>query len=234
MGKRIIQQKRGKGSPTYRNDNFRSPGSVRLDKNKGHAEIVDIMHSNAHTAPLFVIAYEDGSFGLTVAGEGLRVGDILEIGDEADFKIGSAMKLKDIPEGTPVYNVELVPGDGGKFVRSSGAAARVVGKSTTKVTLKLPSKKTKEFNPNCIATIGLVAGSGRVDKPFLKAGNKFKAVKNTGKYWPVVSGASMNAVDHPFGCKRSSRKGRPTIAPKNAPPGRKVGMVRPRHTGRNK
>ena len=58
--------------------------------------------------------------------------------------------------------------------------------------------------------------------------------KIKGKYWPIVSGASMNAVDHPFGNKRSSRKGRSTIAPKNAPPGRKVGMIKPRQTGRNK
>jgi len=234
MGKNLIQQKRGKGSPTYRNDNFRSPGSVKLEKNSGNAEIIDIIHSNAHTAPLFVLSYEDGSFGLSVAGEGLKVGDLLEIGDEAPYKIGSSLKLRDIPEGTPVYNIELVPGDGGKFVRSSGVAARVVGKSSSKVTLKLPSKKTKDFHPECVATIGLVAGSGRVDKPFMKAGNKFKAMKASSKYWPSVSGASMNAVDHPFGCKRSSRKGRPTIAPKNAPPGRKVGMIRPKHTGRNK
>ena len=68
----------------------------------------------------------------------------------------------------------------------------------------------------------------------MKAGIKFKAMKAKGKYWPIVSAASMNAVDHPLGGARSSRKGRPTIAPRNAPPGRKVGMIRPRHTGRNR
>jgi len=127
-----------------------------------------------------------------------------------------------------------VPGDGGKLVKTSGGVARIVSKSLKKVIVKLPSKKQKEFHPKCNATIGVIAGSGRVDKPFLKAGNKFKAMKAKGKYWPIVSGASMNAVDHPLGGARSSRKGRPTIAPRNAPPGRKVGMIRPRKTGRGR
>jgi len=150
------------------------------------------------------------------------------------IKTGNTLPLTKIPTGVVIYNIEGRPGDGGKFARTSGSSARIVAKSTKRIIVQLSSKKQKEFHKECMATIGVAAGAGRTDKPFLKAGNKFRYMKAKGKYWPIVSGASMNAVDHPLGGARSSRKGRPTIAPKNAPPGRKVGMIRPRQTGRNK
>jgi large subunit ribosomal protein L2 len=131
-----------------------------------------------------------------------------------------------------VFNIEAMPGDGGKFVRGSGTAARIASKRPDSITLILPSKKQREFNPNCRAIMGTVAGGGRLEKPFMKAGNMFKQMKSKNRYWPKVTGAAMNALSHPFGGKRTSRKGRPTIAPKNAPPGRMVGMIRPRKTGR--
>ena len=77
-------------------------------------------------------------------------------------------------------------------------------------------------------------GNVRLDKPFLTAGRKFFKMKATNKLWPRSSGAKMNAVDHPFGNKRSSRKSKARVAPKNAPPGRKAGMIRARRTGRKK
>ena len=82
--------------------------------------------------------------------------------------------------------------------------------------------------------IGVVAGGGRVEKPFLKAGKKFFAMKAKNKYWPKVSASAMNAVAHPFGNKRTLRKSKAKPAPKNAPPGRLVGAIRPRRTGRRK
>jgi len=144
------------------------------------------------------------------------------------------LPLNLIPEGVIIYNIESVPGDGGRFVRASGVGARIISKTSKKIVVELPSKKKKEFHPNCRATIGNVAGSGRVEKPFFKAGRKFYAMRAKNKLWPIVSGGAMNAVDHPFGNKRSSRKAKAKPVPKNAPPGRKVGMLRPRHTGRNK
>jgi len=133
-----------------------------------------------------------------------------------------------------IYNIESNPGDGGKLVRSSGTFARVVSQLKNKVVVQLPSKKTKEFNPDCRAIIGSVAGSGRLEKPLLKAGTRHHKMKARNKLYPITSGVSMNAVDHPFGGSKSSHKGRPTTARKNAPPGRKVGMVRARKTGRGK
>ena len=144
------------------------------------------------------------------------------------------MHLKDIPEGTLIFNIESKPGDGGKFVRASGTNAKVLAQSGKETVVLLPSKKKKTFLNQCRATIGIVAGAGRPEKPFLRAGTKKLKMKQKNKIWPVVSGAAMNAIDHPFGGKRSSRKGRPTIAPKYAPPGRKVGMLKPRRTGRRK
>jgi len=233
MGKSLTSQKRGKGSPTYRVNSFKYAGETsHLLSSKG--EIVDIIKSVSHTAPLLLIKYKDENQNLVVAPEGVKVGDILEKGDAVEIKIGNTLPLGKIPEGTFIFNIESTPGDGGKMVRSSGGTAKILAKTKNKVVVKLPSNKQKEFNPKCLAMIGLIAGSGRPEKPFLKAGNKFKLMKAKGKYWPIVSAAAMNAVDHPYGGSRSSRKGRPTIASRNAPPGRKVGMIRPRHTGRNK
>jgi len=233
MGKNLIQQKRGKGSPTYRRHSFRSPGEAKL-QGRGSATVLGFTHSRLHTAPLAVVKYEDGADGLVIATEGIRAGQRIVIGDDAPLALGNALPLKSLPEGSLIFNIESRPGDGGKFVRASGGVARIVGKTPTAVLVQLPSKKRKAFHPECKAMLGVVAGGGRPEKPFLKAGTKFHWAKAKNKYWPSVSGAAMNAVDHPLGGKRSSRKGRPTIAPKNAPPGRKVGMIRPRHVGRNK
>lgn len=233
MGKNLTQQKRGKGSPTYKATTFRAVGDVKL-LNKKEAKILDLIRSSFTSAPLAVVEYADSTRGLIIATEGMKVNDKITIGEGAELKHGNALKLKDIPEGVIICSIESVPGDGGKFVRSSGASAKVFARTTDGVIVQFSSKKQKKFHPECLALVGTVAGGGRVEKPFLKAGNKFKAMKAKNKYWPIVSGASMNAVDHPLGGKRSSRKGRPTIVPKNAPPGRKVGMLRPRSTGRTK
>lgn len=233
MGKNLTQQKRGKGSPTYKSVTFRGPGDAKLLK-KNSALIVDLIQSAYHNAPLAVLIYDNKEKGLTIATEGMKVGDTFTIGNPDNLSHGNAMFLKDIPEGVSICNIENAPGDGGQFLRASGAFGKVFSKTKDGVRVQLRSKKFKTFNDNCLAMIGTVAGGGRKDKPFLKAGNKFKAMKSKNKYWPIVSAASMNAVDHPLGGARSSRKGRPTIAPKNAPPGRKVGMIRPRNTGRAK
>lgn len=233
MGKNLIQQKRGKGSPTYKRHSFRSPGVAKARKN-GTATITEFVHSNLHTAPLARIQYEDGERGLIIASEGLQVGQQVTIGNEASLELGNTIPLRELPEGSIIYNIEAQPGDGGKFVRAGGGVARIVAKTNTGIIVQLPSKKQKTFHPNCSATLGVVAGGGRLEKPLVKAGTMFHRAKARNKVWPKVSGTAMNAVDHPLGGKRTGRKGRPTIAPKNAPPGRKVGMLRPRHTGRNK
>ena len=245
MGKNLTVQKRGKGSPVYKRSSFSYKGEARMGKN-GTAVVEGFISCKAHSAPLAVARYDDNNTSLLIAPEGMRNGQLITIGG-SDLKPGNICELKNIPEGTAVFNIERVPGDGGKFVRASGISAKVIARTQTKVTIQLPSKKSKDFNPNCRACIGVVAGGGfrihppdkkkgggRPEKPFYKAGRKFYAMKAKGIYWPSVSGNSMNAVDHPFGGSTSNQKGRPTIAPKNAPPGKRVGMIRPRQTGRKK
>jgi len=232
MGKRIIQQRRGRGSPTYRSPSFRFLGEAKHVSVPTMGRVTDLVHCGGHSAPLMEVSYLTGEKGLSIAPDGIKVGDEISIGSQAELREGNVLPLSHIPEGTLIHNVELRPGDGGKIVRCSGTFAKVVSKSENAITVLLPSKKEKLFLPECRASVGMVAGSGRPEKPFLKAGTKFmkQAVRN--KLYPIVCGISMNAVDHPFGGKCSHIKGRPTQSPRGAPPGRKVGKIAPRRTGR--
>ncbi len=237
MGKNLIQQARGKGSRRYRSPSFRYKGSSAqrsLEQETLVGWIVDFVDCPGHSAPLAQVEFSDGELSLVVAPEGMKVGDEISVGAEAEAVKGNTLPLSKIPEGAFVHNLEQNPGDGGKFVRASGVFAKVASQMPGHVSVVLPSKKVKKFNPECRATMGVVAGGGRPEKPFVKAGLKYKAKKAKNKLYPIVSGTAQNAVDHPMGNSRSSRKSRNRPAPKNAPPGRNVGMIRPKHTGRNK
>ena len=170
---------------------------------------------------------------LCIASEGIKVGDVLE-SCGSDLALGNVLLLKDIPEGTNIFNIEGIPGDGGKFIRSSGGSARILMNTESKIVVQFPSRKTRNFSPLCKATIGVVAGGGRTEKPLVKAGNNYYKHKAKNKLYPSVSGGAMNAVDHPFGNKRTARKAKAKPTSKNAPPGRKVGAVGARRTGRKK
>lgn len=243
MGKRIIQQRRGRGTSTYRAHGFRFAGKTSYnfyDKGgKIEGEVIDFVHSKGHSAPLMKVRYDNGKEALIPAFEGCYVGKRIVINQEDkvnknEISNGNAYMLKNLPEGSQIYNIELTPGDSGKIVKSAGSFATVVSHLKGFVKVLLPSKKEKLINENCRAFLGQIGGAGRREKPFLKAGAKFMAMKKKNKLYPKVSGVAMSTVDHPFGGTRSLRKGRPTVAPHNAPPGRKVGMIRARHTGRNK
>ena len=233
MGKNLIQQRRGKGSGRFRARSFAGAGEASL-KVKGAYTVVDLIHCPAHSAPLARVKYDDNTMGLIIAAEGVFVGQEYPMGETVPVAYGNVLPLKAIPEGTPVFNIENKPGDGGKFVKSSGGSAKLVSRGESTVTIKLPSKRTKTFHPECRAIIGIAAGGGRTEKPFLKAGKKHHATKARNKYYPIVSGSAMNAVAHPFGNKRSARKSKATPTSKNAPPGRKVGAIGARRTGRKR
>ena len=234
MGKRIISQRRGKGSARYRapSHNYFAKAS-HLSSHDGSikGKIIDLIHSSLHSSPLMKVEYENKKVVFSPAPAGIRVGEEIVSGSK-ESKKGNTLFLKDIEEGTFVHNIESQPGDGGKFVRSSGGAARVVAKYENKVFVVMPSKRKKTFSPLCRATVGVVAGSGRKEKPFVKAGNKYYKMKARNKLYPRTEGVKMNAVDHPYGNSRSSNKGHPTIARRFAPPGAKVGKIRPRRTGK--
>ncbi len=236
MGKNLIQQKRGKGSPTYRAPSFRYKGKATYG-NYGNqvlsGKVLDLIHCPGHSAPLMAVKYDNGEDVLLQAPEGIRVGDTVNNGEKR-IAPGNVLVLKDIPEGTAIYNVEGNPGDGGKFCRSGGTFAKIIGKMKNKVILLLPSKKEKEFNEGCRATVGVIAGSGRTEKPFLKAGFKYYAMKSRNRFWPRSSGLAMNAVSHPFGGSSTHSKGNASTVSRDAPPGAKVGKIAARRTGRKK
>ena len=118
-------------------------------------------------------------------------------------------------------------------MRTAGTYAVVNKKEQNKVIIVMPSKKEKIFNENCRATIGMVAGHGIKEKPIVKAGSKYYKMKAKSKLWPRTSAVKMNVVDHPFGSGRGKRI-KKKIAKRNSPPGKKVGLLKPKKTGRKK
>lgn len=237
MGKLIIAQRRGKGSSRYRAHSFNFAGEARHPTQSTEQKvgtIVDFIKCPAHTAPLARIQFPDNELCLMLAAEGQKVGDVITAGAASTLSTGNVLELSDIPEGALVYNIESQPGDGGKFIRASGAFGRVVSKSASGIVVRLPSKQTRIFHSKCRAAIGVIAGGGRIEKPLMKAGRKHFKFKARNHLYPKTSASKMNAVDHPYGNKRSSRKSKAMPAPRNAPPGRKVGMIAARRTGRKK
>ncbi len=229
MGKNLRQQRRGRGAPVYRYPSHRHLGNVgytNMPSDKSGI-IVDIIHAPGRYTPLAVIDFS-GEKRLTIASEGAFVGQIIN----NDSSSGNMIKLRNVSEGSKIYNIELTPGDGGRLCRSSGAFATLVSKESGKCSVLLPSKQKKVLLPDCLATVGTAASSGRVEKPFRKAGTRFYMMRARGKQYPHVSGVSMNAVDHPFGGQ--TRPGRSKNVSRHAPPGQKVGSISPRRTGRRK
>lgn len=234
MGKRLTVQRRGKGSPVFLSPSHTWLGEakhVSMKTNNAKGTITALLYGRGHTAPVMTVQWESGEKQFTIAPEGVRVGATVEIGTE-NRDVGSTIPLKNISEGTLVYNIESIPGDGGRFARSGGVFAKILGRQGESISVMLPSKKERLFDQNCRATIGIVAGGGRTEKPLLKAGTQFFKLRSHAKLWPVVAGQSQNAVEHPHGGARSSKKNKPDIARRFAPPGAKIGKIRPRRTGR--
>ena len=236
MGKRIISQNRGRGGPTYRAPShkykaeLKHPGNIN-ETIKG--EIIDIEHDPARHAPIAKVELEDGKKIYMLITEGMGVSEKIAWGPGAGISNGNTLSLKDIPVGAYVCNVEARPNDGGKFIRASGVQAQVIGKSDDgRVGIKMPSGKNKWFNEDCRATIGIVAGGGRSEKPFVKAGKKYHKVKSQAQKWPRVKGVCMNVIDHPFGGGGHQHCGRPKTVARGTSPGRKVGHIAARQTGR--
>ncbi|MFH1823393.1 MAG: 50S ribosomal protein L2 [archaeon] len=234
MGKRIIQQARGKGSSRYRvrnlafNYEFKYP---RL-KETGDAQIIKLFDAVGYSAPLAKIKFKDRIY-FNLAAKNIFEGQMIKIGTE-EVAPGNITEIKKVPLGTEIFNIEAFPGGNGKFVRAGGGAARITKKDSKTITIQFPSKKTKEIHPEARVTIGKVAAGGRVDKPMLKAGKKSHMVRaKGGKVYPRTSAVKFNAVDHPFGSGRGKRI-KSKIAQRNAPPGQKVGLLRPRRTGKRK
>lgn len=236
MGHRLISQNRGRGTPTYRAPSHKFKAALKhpyVDmKDTLYGTVTEVTHDPARSAPIVKVAFENGEERLILAPEGIAIGQKIACGISAEIKPGNILPLSEIPEGVPVCNIESKPGDGGQFARASGVYATLVSHDRKKTVLKMPSGVLKWFSPKCRATIGIVAGGGRIDKPFLKAGKVYHKMKTRAAKYPRVSGVAMNAVDHPFGGGNRKHPGKPTTVSRNAPPGRKVGQIAARRTGK--
>jgi len=240
MGKRLITQRRGRGTTTYRAPSHRYKGALKYrsmdDQEKEgvvYGVVKDLIDCPGHRAPLALVKYEKEEAFIS-APLGMKVKDVVASGVSAPAQIGNTLPMNNIPEGTFIYNIEIRPGDGGKLVRSAGNFAKIVGKTGDQITVILPSKKQKKMNGRCRATIGVIAGGGSMEKPLLKAGAKMHAMRAKNKLYPKTSGVAMNAVDHPFGSGRGRHAGKPKTAPRWAPAGRNVGLIKARRTGKKK
>ncbi|MDP6612951.1 MAG: 50S ribosomal protein L2 [Candidatus Hydrothermarchaeota archaeon] len=237
MGKPITVQRRGKGSSTYRAPSHRYLSQAKYRRCPKEEDgtvkgvVIDIVHNPGGSAPLLKIKYEDGKTGYLLAQEGVMVGDELAFGDGAGVSQGNVLSISRIPEGTPINNIELLPGDGGKIIRSSGSYGLLITHDVGKSMVQMPSGELKTIDSRCRATIGVVAGGGRRDKPLLKAGKMYHKLKPKAKYWPIVRKVRMNPVSHPHG-GASGHPGKPTTVSRNTPPGRKVGLIAARRTGK--
>ena len=235
MGKKLIQQRRGRTKGRYSAPTHRSRGEIKYlpGKIKRAGIVEDIIHDPGHTAPLASVRLEDNKKILTLAPEGIKVGDEIKYSDnKGKIKIGNVLPVGKIDEGFPIHNIEVSPGDGGKLVRAGGNHATVVSHNSGKTVIRLPSGKFKTIQSLCRATMGVLAGGGRKDKPFLKAGKKYHAFRTRGKQYPVVRGVAMNSVAHPHGGGGHQHVGKPYTVKRGASPGRKVGSIAARRTGR--
>jgi large subunit ribosomal protein L2 len=237
MGRLLTNQKRGKGSPAYRTPGHRFIAKVTYPEfgKDTRGQIVGFALDPAHSTPLAHVITEDGNELALLAAEGLAVNDEIRLGYEAEQGIGNVSSLGALPDGTPVFNVEIRPRDGGKLLRATGATGTIImhdeDTSLVKIKLGTSSKRILNLSPECRVTVGVAAGGGRKEKPFKKAGNKVKAMKARNKYYPKVRGSAMNACSHPHGGKSI---GKPSTVGKDTPPGRRVGHVAARQTGRKK
>ena len=240
MGKLLKQQRRGKGSVSYRAPSHRYKNELaylRYDdlerSGARRGQVVDFIDDPARGAILMDVLFEDGIKNAFLAPEGAFLGQEIFTGSKAKMGVGNVLPLSRLPDGAPVYNIEMAPGDGGKLVRTAGSYASVVSHEKGFVYVKMPSKHTLILQETCRATLGVVCGGGRLEMPLMKAGTNFYKKHAQNRKWPVNRGVHMSAYTHPFGGKQH-HKGRGSATSRNAPPGRKVGHIAARSTGRKK
>ncbi|MCX6749877.1 MAG: 50S ribosomal protein L2 [Candidatus Pacearchaeota archaeon] len=231
MGKRIIQQARGHGSSTYRAKPTAFVYKIKYPRVlEGEGTVIKLLNSTAHSAPLAKILYNQGVFYIPTF-KGMVEGQ--KISFKEGIQPGNILPLGKIPIKTEIYCIESHPGDGGKFIKAGGNAATVTRVIGDKILVMLPSKKEKSFNGKCRAVIGKIAGHGRLEKPIIKAGKMHYIRKSRNKFWPRTSAVKVNVIDHPFGSGRGKNI-KSKIAKRNAPAGKRVGLIRPRRTGKMK
>ncbi|HXZ32308.1 MAG TPA: 50S ribosomal protein L2 [Terriglobales bacterium] len=166
----------------------------KRDKTGIAASVISIEYDPNRSARIALLAYADGEKRYILQPSGLKVGQKVVSGPEADILVGNALPLRNIPPGTTIHNLELKPGKGAQMVRSAGGAAQLVAKEGDYALVKLPSGETRKVDQNCLATIGQVGNVDHENVTIGKAGRSRWLGKR-----PHNRGVSMNPVDHPHG-----------------------------------
>lgn len=188
QGRITIRHRGGGAKRKYRIIDF------KRDKDGIPGRVASIEYDPNRTSNIALINYVDGEKRYILAPHNLKVGDMIESGEQSDIKIGNCLKLKDMPVGTTVHNIELQPGKGGQLVRSAGASAQLMAKEGLFAQLKLPSGEFRLIRVECRATIGQV---GNISHELITIGKAGKT-RHLG-FRPAVRGSAMNPVDHPHG-----------------------------------
>jgi len=244
MGRIIRGQRKGRGG-VFKAKTKHRKGAARLrvlDYAERHGYVKglvkDIIHDPGRGAPLAKVVFRDSyryrlNKELMVAVEGLYAGQFVYCGRNAQLAVGNCLPIGKMPEGTVCSMVEDKYADRGTLARASGTSCIVVGHSEDgkKSMVKLPSGTRKRLPAGSRAVVGVIAGGGRIDKPMLKAGNAFHKYKKKRNCWPKVRGVAMNPVEHPHGGGNHQHVGHPTTQARDAPAGKKVGLIAARRTG---
>jgi len=188
QGKITVRHQGGGHKRKYRIIDF------KRNKDGIPGRVATIEYDPNRTSYIALINYLDGEKRYIIAPKGLKVGDEIRSGADADIKVGNALPLENIPVGTVIHNIELKPGKGGQLVRAAGTEAQLLGKEDKYVTIRLASGEIRRVLKQCRATIGSV---GNQDHELINIGKAGRS-RNMGRR-PVVRGVVMNPVDHPHG-----------------------------------
>ncbi len=190
----------------------------KRDKAGVPAVIASIEYDPNRSANIALVHYKDGEKRYIIMPDGMKIGDEVLTGPDAEIKVGNAMTLNVIPLGTVIHNIELNPGQGGKLVRSAGSSAQVIAKDERYVQVKLASGEVRRLRRECMATIGQVSNPDHENIAHGKAGRSRWVGKR-----PTVRGVAMNPIDHPLGGgEGKSSGGRPPCSPWGKPEGTKT------------
>lgn len=158
------------------------------------AKVISIEYDPNRTCDIALLEYEDKEKNYIIAPDGLSIGEEIISAEKADLKTGNRMKLKNIPVGTIVHNIELMPGHGGKLARSAGSGAQVMAHEGKYTNLKMPSTEIRKVPMECFASVGQLGNPEHRFHKIGKAGaNRRRGIR------PTVRGSAMNPVDHPHG-----------------------------------
>jgi large subunit ribosomal protein L2 len=166
----------------------------KRDKVGVPGKVASIEYDPGRTARIALINYRDGEKRYIISPLGLKVGDTIQSGPDAEVKTGNTLPLQNMPNGTVIHNIELTPGRGGQIVRSAGGSAQLMAKEGDYTLLRLPSGEMRRVLSRCMATVGQV---GNVENSLIKLGKAGRTRHRRRR--PQVRGSVMNPVDHPHG-----------------------------------